>query len=379
MDMNAGDVTDVSAQVQPPESVVSDRGEQGFCLTNQKVVKLSYLWTITNFNLCHKPTGQALLSSTFSAGETKPVTWHLKLFPRGSSEDYEYFVSLFLVSCNSRRVSATARFSVIDAGGNETIQKQTDTRLFRRKGEGWGFGKFVGRLALKQDSSNLLPNDTLTLKCEVIALESSTTSAPGTSSGMASAALPECRLSEDLAWLLESNSNADVTLRVGSETFPAHKGILAARSPVFRAMFESSSAEDALPEVAVTDVEPEAFAALLRFVYTGQVPEPVPKPVSLLKAADRYKLDRLKASCELTLISGLSVETAADALILAHQHEALALRSRALNFVCSHIDDVVETPGWATICKSHIELLEQLLVTLINERGEPPSKRSRTS
>lgn len=377
--MDAGDVTDVSANIQRPESAVSARGEQGFCLTNQKVVKLSYLWTITNFSLCHQRTEQALLSSAFSAGETKPVTWRLKLFPRGSSEDYKYFVSLFLVSCNTRRVSARATFTVIGAGENEAIRKQTDTRLFQRVGDGWGFGKFVGRLALKQDSSNLLPNDTLTLKCEVVALEKSTTSTPGPSSGMASTALPECRLSEDLAWLLESNSNADVTLRVGRETFQAHKSILAARSPVFRAMFQNPSAEDGLPEVVITDVEPDAFAALLRFVYTGRVPEPIAQPASLLRAADRYKLDRLKTLCELTLISDLSVETAADALILAHQHDSLTLRNRALDFVCSHIDDVVETPGWTTICKSHIELLEQLLITLINERGEPPSKRSRTS
>ncbi|KAL3196364.1 hypothetical protein MRX96_001699 [Rhipicephalus microplus] len=96
--------------------------------------------------------------------------------------------------------------------------------------------------------------------------------------------------------------------------------------------------------VVIADVEPDVFAVLLQSVYTG-----------------------------------LSVETAADTLILSHQHDAHALRCQALDFVCSHMDDVVETPGRATICKSHIELLEQLLMTLINERGEPPLKISRSS
>ncbi|XP_037521121.1 speckle-type POZ protein B [Rhipicephalus sanguineus] len=345
-------------------------------MTNQKFVKLAYLWTISNFSLCQQRTGQALLSSAFSGGNNEPVTWRVKLFPRGSDEYYEQFVSVFLVSCNTRCVSARVRFSIIDAQEQVAIRKCTETRTFMSKGDGWGFGILVARLALKQNSSNLLPNDMLTLKCEVVALESSTTSAPRRSSEMALPALPECRLSDDLAWLLESGSSADVTLTVGSETFHAHKNILAARSPVFRDMFKHTTTED--DNVVIADVEPDVFANILQFVYTGSVPEPIEKPDSLLRAADRYHLDRLKAMCELTLISRLSAETASDTLILSHQHDADTLRSRTLNFVYSHIDDVAETSGWSTICKSHVELLEQLLMTFINMRGEPPSKRSRT-
>ncbi|KAL1470839.1 hypothetical protein MTO96_040262 [Rhipicephalus appendiculatus] len=190
---------------------------------------------------------------------------------------------------------------------------------------------------------------------------------------MALPALPECRLSDDLAWLLESGINADVTLMVGSETFQAHKSILASRSPMFREMFEHTTTED--DEVVIADVEPDVFADVLRFVYTGCVQEPIEKPDCLLRAADKCKLDRLKAMCELCLISRLNAETAAEALLLSHQHDADTLRSRTLNFVYSHIDDVVETSGWTTICKNHVELLEQLLMTFINMRGEPPSKR----
>ncbi|KAH6927442.1 hypothetical protein HPB50_003477 [Hyalomma asiaticum] len=376
--MDAGDVADALEPVQPSTSALRGRVEESSCLTDQKIVKLSHLWTIRNFSLCQQRTGEALLSTTFAGGETRPVTWRLKVFPRGCDAAHEYFVSLFLVSCNARRVSAKACFSVIDAGEKEAIRKHTQTLIFLGKGDGWGFGKFVGRLALKQDSNNLLPNDTLTLKCEVIALESSVTSALGVSSAdMASRALPECSLTDDLLWLLETGNNADVTLAVGSETFRAHKNILAARSPVFQDMFENMTTDS--DRVVIANVEPDVFADLLRFVYTGCAPEFIAKPDSLLRAADRYKLDRLKSTCEQALISRLSVETAADMLILAHQHDAGTLCSRVLDFVCSHIDDVVETPGWTTICKGHIELLEKLLVTLINERSEPPLKRSKSS
>nr|XP_037280367.1 speckle-type POZ protein-like B [Rhipicephalus microplus] len=217
--------------------------------------------------LCQQRPGQALLSSAFSGGDDETVTWRLKLFPRGSDERHEQFVSVFLVSCNTRCVSARARFSVIDAQEQVAIRKCTEMRMFKSKGDGWGFGILVARLALKQNSSHLLPNDTLTLKCEVVALESSTPRAPGTSGEMALPALPKCRLSDDLEWLLESGSHTDVTLIVGSETFLAHKSILAARSPVFQEMFEHTTMED--DEVVIADVEPDVFADLLLFVYTG--------------------------------------------------------------------------------------------------------------
>lgn len=235
----------------------------------------------------------------------------------------------------------------------------------------------VGRLALEQDSSNLTPKDTLNLKREVVALHNGTMSTPGTSStNTSSPALPECRLSSNLPWLLESDENEDVTLMVGRETFPAHKSVLSARSPVFRDMFSRTATEDNL--VVITDVEPDIFAVLLRFIYTGCASKPVAKPDSLLRVAELYKPDGLKVACELALISRVSVETAADTLILAHQNDADTLRGRVLGFVCSHMDDVVETLGWTTLCKGHIELLGMLL-TLINESSEQPLKRSRNS
>ncbi|KAH8021126.1 hypothetical protein HPB51_012521 [Rhipicephalus microplus] len=247
---------------------------------------------ISPSGLCQQRPGQALLSSAFSGGDDETVTWRLKLFPRGSDERHEQFVSVFLVSCNTRCVSARARFSVIDAQEQVAIRKCTEMRMFKSKGDGWGFGILVARLALKQNSSHLLPNDTLTLKCEVVALESSTPRAPGTSGEMALPALPKCRLSDDLEWLLESGSHTDVTLIVGSETFLAHKSILAARSPVFQEMFEHTTMED--DEVVIADVEPDVFADLLLFVYTGCVQESIRKPDCLLRAACKYKLDRLK-------------------------------------------------------------------------------------
>lgn len=73
--------------------------------------------------------------------------------------------------------------------------------------------------------------------------------------------------------------------------FKAHKAILAARSPVFAAMFEHGMAESRANRVNITDVEPDILGEVLRFIYTGRVVG-LDNPVmaqELLAAADKVK------------------------------------------------------------------------------------------
>ena len=55
--------------------------------------------------------------------------------------------------------------------------------------------------------------------------------------------VPESTLSTDLGVLQDRGTFSDVTLSVGGRVFQAHKAVLAARSPVFSAMFEHSMEE----------------------------------------------------------------------------------------------------------------------------------------
>ena len=71
------------------------------------------------------------------------------------------------------------------------------------------------------------------------------------------------------AVMLRTGLLADVCFIVGSEPvprrIPAHKYMLAAGSPVFYAMFYGALAEDK-KEIAIPDVEPQAFLNLLKWV-----------------------------------------------------------------------------------------------------------------
>ena len=79
--------------------------------------------------------------------------------------------------------------------------------------------------------------------------------------------------------------------------FQAHKLLLSLRSPVFRAMFFGSLKESSA-EIAITDVTPTAFKAMLLFIYRGVAAlHTLQGAWQLWYAAKKYMLDSLEEKC----------------------------------------------------------------------------------
>lgn len=153
------------------------------------------------------------------------------------------------------------------------------------QGKDWGFKKFIRRDFLLDETNGLLPEDKLTLYCEVSVVADSVNIAGQNNTTQFK--VPDCRLSEDLGQLLESQKFNDVVLSVGGVEFPAHKAILAARSPVFAAMFEHEMEEKKQNRVDITDVEHEVMKEMLKFIYSGKSPQLEKMADELLAAADK--------------------------------------------------------------------------------------------
>ena len=127
---------------------------------------------------------------------------------------------------------------------------------------------FFFRDFLLDEANGLLPDDKLTLFCEVSVVADSVNISGQMHS--ASFKVPESRLSDDFEHLFESSQFADVTLTCNSREFQCHKAILTARSPVLAAMFEHEMKERQLNLVQIEDMDPEVMADMLRFIYTGK-------------------------------------------------------------------------------------------------------------
>ncbi|KAJ1523231.1 hypothetical protein ONE63_001113 [Megalurothrips usitatus] len=91
----------------------------------------------------------------------------------------------------------------------------------------------------------------------------------------------------------------DVVLAVGDRTFPAHKLILQASSPVFDRMFTGDSFKESREHrVDIKDTSPPVFEKFLELLYLGEVEEWEGHELELLELCDRYLVNHLKAVCE---------------------------------------------------------------------------------
>ena len=86
---------------------------------------------------------------------------------------------------------------------------------------------------------------------------------------------------------------------VKSCTFSAHRAILAARSPVFHNLLQSTTSTT----IKIDRTEPKAFKIFLRFLYTGQFQLDKQKEINqqVLKLAEQYELAVLTSLCKLAL------------------------------------------------------------------------------
>jgi len=357
---------------------------ENWCFTQVKVVKFSYMWTISNFSYTREDLGEVLKSSTFSAKDDK-MKWCLRVNPKGLDEDSKDYLSLYLllVSCNKSEVRAKFKFSILNSKKEETKAMESQRAYRFVQGKDWGFKKFIRRDFLMDEANGLLPNDKLTFFCEVsVVCDSVNISGQGSAVNFP---VSENRLSSDLGNLFMSGALSDVIVSCNGKEFNCHKVVLAARSSVFRAMFEHNMEEKKNSAVKVEDVEGDAMEKLLHFIYTSKLDflDSISFELAarVLAAADKYELPRLKVACEECLSTRLTVENACEVLVLADLHNTIQLKLHVFKFINDRrVEDVMATDGWQQLLASHSHLVGEAYKSLASQQilpVGPPRKRGR--
>ncbi|KAF8653754.1 hypothetical protein HU200_061870 [Digitaria exilis] len=147
--------------------------------------------------------------------------------------------------------------------------------------------------------------------------------------------VPPSDIVQHLGTLLDTADGTDLSFTIDSETFHAHRAILAARSPAFRAELLGSMAEATMTSITLHDIAPATFRAMLRFK-DGELGDYSPLEEMfehLLVAADRYALDRLKLLCAQKLWENVSVDTVGDVLACAEVYNCPELKNKCNEFV----------------------------------------------
>ncbi|KAE8770238.1 BTB/POZ and MATH domain-containing protein 2 [Hordeum vulgare] len=187
----------------------------------------------------------------------------------------------------------------------------------------WGFRDFLK----KSELEDYILDDALLIGCNLVVIKFN--KARVQTEMKFEVHVPLSNLLDHLGNLLETQEGADVSYKVRGEVFPAHKIILAMQSPVFKAQFYGPMKNKCGRSIAIEDMQPAVFKALLHFIYTDSLSlmdrlnddDYVEMLKHLLVAADRYAMERMKFMCE-TAVDATTMPDNVTLLpksILAHQ------------------------------------------------------------
>ena len=342
----------------------------GWGYTHIRVDSFCHKWTISNFSFFMDGTREKITSPKFSLEASDKVEWCLRVHPNGSDEESKDYLSVYLglLHCQKSPVWAKYEFWITTSQGEKyQCMKSFNVHSFQ-KNQYRGFKKFILGDFLISHPRRLLPENKLTLCCKV-SIVGALFNTPGENITPAIKD-PRHMIADDLGELWENSLCTDCCLFVAGQEFRAHKAILAARSPVFRAMFENEMKESLKNPIEIMDLDLDVFKEMMGFIYTGKAPHLHSHSMAcdVLPAADKYGLVGLKVLCEDVLCRNLSVKTAAHTLILADLHNIQQLKTEALYFIAFYASVVSETSEWKSMVESNPHLVAEAFHFLASAR-----------
>ncbi|KAK8970167.1 BTB/POZ and MATH domain-containing protein 3 [Platanthera guangdongensis] len=359
-----------------------------------ETVNGSHQYTIKGYSLAKgMGPGKYMTSDMFTVGGYQ---WAVYFYPDGKNpEDNSLYVSVFIaLASEGTDVRALFELTLLDQGEKRKhkVHSHFDRALesgpytLKYRGSMWGYKRFYRRTSL--ETSDYVKDDCLVMNCTVGVVRNRLETPRQFSISM-----PPRDMGSSLKEMLKLGIGSDIVFEVGDETFKAHKLILAARSPVFKAQFFGLIGNPNVDKVIVEDVEPPVFKAMLIFMYSDELPDVVELSGSiamctsinmvqhLLAAADRYGLERLKLLCEGKLCQEISADTVASTLTLAEQHQCARLKSVCLKFSAAreNLGGVLQTEGFGYLEQSCPSLLFDILANIAADEDSSRANKKRSS
>ncbi|XP_068911776.1 BTB/POZ domain-containing protein 9-like isoform X2 [Tenebrio molitor] len=170
------------------------------------------------------------------------------------------------------------------------------------------------------------------------------------------------KLCEDISSLYLNEKFSDVILVVDGHKLHSHKAILAVRSEFFEALLYDGHQDLKQSEVAITDVSPEAFKKLLKFIYTGTitVTSNVGLILEVLGLAHQYSFKDLENATIQKLKSALNLKNICSILNTANLYDLSDLKQACHTFMDQNASEIVTGDCFTDLSqKSLIKLLQR--------------------
>ena len=246
-------------------------------------------------------------SDTFMVRDTPMV---LNVYPNGNNDQSKGNVSIFLKTQGAITVKCKITTDVLSKDFEHAMEPTKN----------WGYGMFLSHDQCSneyQDKDFVVTVDVGSPGLDWEILEKKPSDDP-----------KEFSLWEKVYTNME---RTDFTFVVDGVEIPCHKHILAAASPVLRAMVENQHKE-AIESKANIELSEKVGRACLRFIYTGKLDENLLKELApaFLELGEMYDLQELKNAAEKELLMQLKKRTMVKLLLLGETFRAEQLYEAAL-------------------------------------------------
>jgi len=336
----------------------------GWCLTAKEPdMVYTYRWTIEDFKTKMETfkQGQQLESSQFVIGGLKLC---INLYPNGRNEEEGGFVSLFLRNDNSIQMEVMCEFVL---GVKNTFRHHFSFNKINPN-SGYGFPKMYSHEQVLAKEV-LEEQEVLDIKA-VITFKGKVKNICHKVDEVEEVADVE-KVGIDLFSSFEQQEFTDFEIVCEDRNIRCHKVVLAARSPVFRAMLLNDMEESSSAKVEPREFTSHTMMLLLRFMYRGHLEaELLDKHAeAVFKAADYYEVTSLKQLCEKSLMKKVTIGNMLELLVLADMYKAADLREATKVLIVGNSRELLKKRQWKERLKDSGHLVFEILEAVIKKEG----------
>jgi len=332
----------------------------GWCLTAKEPdMAYTYRWTIEDFRTKMETfkLGQQLESSQFVINGLKLC---INLYPNGRNDEEGGFVSLFLRNDNSIQMEVMCQFTL----GMKNAFKHHFSFNKINPNSGYGFPKMysheqINAKEVLEDGGVLDIRAVITFKGKVRNISHKVEEKE------------EVVMSEavglDLYSSFQQQEFTDFEIVCEDKNLQCHKVVLAARSPVFRAMLLNDMEESTRARVEPKEFNSQTMSMLLKFLYTGAIEQELldKNAEAVFKAADYYEVTGLKQICEKSLMKKVTISNMLEMLVLADMYKAPDLREATKSLIVANSKELLKKRQWKERLKESGHLVFEILEAVI--------------
>lgn len=262
--------------------------------------------------------------------------WNLQIYPGGYKSVHNGYLSLFLMNLSPHSVRVSYKLFIKNHSGGDDHYCNEDMLELNSMTDR-GFPKFIQLDVLENSLSPFILDDKITFYAEITVYDEPEylSVPPRLQTGSSS-------LLSDLEKMLADEGNADIVLEAADgDKIKAHRFILSARSPVFKAMFSSAMKESSENScVRIADTGSVVLKAFVNYLYSDRCSDTLLSDhvTQLLHVACKYQVESLVLRCEDFIMRNVSTSSAAPMLQLADQYQLVNLKKHILQFMASNLD-----------------------------------------